>query len=187
MIKSKYKILGIDISKASTGWSIVNVDGDKIELEDYGSIPTGRMKSGEALEVIERSIDDIIKKFDVDYASIEQMFVGSNRNTGIKLAYAHGVVQLVLHKNKVPHCYYSVMTLKSKTLGGIKTKKEDGTTKSGDEMKDEVSLKIREIFGDKSFIKEYNNDVTDSISAAYTFFLMEGKEVEKAKKGKVKK
>jgi Holliday junction resolvasome RuvABC endonuclease subunit len=59
--------------------------------------------------------------------------------------------------------------MKSCILGGIKTKKEDGTKKTGDEMKKEVADKIIEIFGINNFTKPFTNDVTDAISAAVTF------------------
>ena len=48
-------------------------------------------------------------------------------------------------------------------------------------MKQEVQDKIIDIFGKENFIEEYNNDVTDSISAAYTYILMDGKPIETKK------
>lgn len=186
-LPSKYKVLGIDISKTSTGWSIVEVNNEKLRLVDYGFIPTKNLNHGEALIAIEKKIDLVIHQYSPDYSAIEQMFVGRNPSTGMTLAQAHGVVLLVCAKKKVPVNYYAVMTLKSKVLGGIKTKKEDGTKKTGDEMKAEVSRKIVDIFGVNSFYKEFNDDVTDSISACYTFFVMDGKEIEKKKKTRKKK
>lgn len=182
----KYRVLGIDISKSSTGWSVVEVTGDKLKLISYGYIPTKKMEHGEALIAIEKEIDSVIKRSNINFVAIEQMFVGKNPLTGMVLARAHGVVMLVCAKHKKPVNYYSVMTAKSQTLGGIKTKKEDGTKKTGDEMKAEVSSKIIEIFGKNSFINDYNEDVTDSISIAYTFYKMDGKEIEKQKKKKVR-
>ena len=54
-------------------------------------------------------------------------------------------------------------------------------------MKQEVQDKVIEIFGKENFIKEYNDDVTDSISAAYTYILMDGNPVEKQKKKRKKR
>ena len=42
--------------------------------------------------------------------------------------------------------------------------------------------KIIDVFGKNNFVEPYNEDVTDSISAAYTYILMDGKVVEKTKK-----
>lgn len=186
-MENQYRIIGVDISRSSTGWSIVDFDNGNLKLVDYGYIPTTKLSEAESLILIEKRISQIVEKYKPNYSAIEQMFVGKNAGTGMTLARVHGVVLLILAKNKIPYNYYSVMTLKSKVLGGVKTKKDDGTKKTGDEMKAEVSRKIIEVFGSNSFIKEYNNDVTDSISAAYTFILMDGKEIEKAKKIKKKK
>ena len=49
-------------------------------------------------------------------------------------------------------------------------------------MKQEVQNKIIDVFGKNNFVEPYNEDVTDSISAAYTYILMDGKVVEKTKK-----
>ena len=66
-------------------------------------------------------------------------------------------------------------------LGGISVKKEDGTKKNSKEMKQEVQNKIIDIFGKDNFSEPCNDDITDSISAAYTYILMDGKPVEKKK------
>lgn len=189
--KKVFKVLGLDISRVSTGWSIIEVDNTKddykLKLISYGFIPTNKLTHDEALILIEKKIEVIVTSYKPSYCSIEQMFVGKNASTSMTLARVHGVALLVLAKQKIPYTYYSVMTLKSKVTGGIKTKKEDGTKKTGDEMKEEVSKKIIEIFGVESFTKAFNNDVTDSISAAYTFMLLDGQEIEKKKKTKPKK
>jgi Holliday junction resolvasome, endonuclease subunit len=179
-------ILGIDISKVSTGWSIIKVIDNELKLIDYGYIPTEKLNHSDSLIKIDEKITQVIEKYKPNYASIEQMFVGKNAGTGMTLANAHGVVLLALAKKNIPHRYYSIMTIKSKTLGGIKTKKEDGSKKNGLEMKKEVERKIIEIFGVNSFTKEFNNDITDSISAAYTLYLMNGQEIEKKSKTKRK-
>lgn len=187
-LPSHYRIFGLDLSLSSTGWSIVEVDERngkrELKLLDYGFISTAKLDHYEALLLIDKKLSWVISKYSPNFAAIEQMFVGKNRDTAIKLGHIHGVATLLLAKNDIPSCYYAVMTLKSKVTGGIKIKKDDGTKKTGDEMKDEVKRKIIEIFGVNSFVKEFNNDVTDSISAAYTFILMDGKEIEKAKKVK---
>ena len=79
------------------------------------------------------------------------------------------------------------MTMKSKTLNGVKLKKEDGSKKTGEELKIEVSNKVKEIFKNTSNLgSEITLDETDSISAGVTFILMDGQEVKKEKKAKKK-
>lgn len=184
-LPTDYVLLGLDLSLSSTGWSVVKVTNtNELRLLDYGFIPTKDLTHAEALVTIEKRLTRVIEKYSPSFAAIEQMFVGKNRDTAIKLGHIHGVAALLLARNEIPSNYYAVMTMKSKTLNGVKTKKEDGTKKTGDEMKEEVKRKIIEVFGANSFVKVFNNDVTDSISAAYTFVLMDGKEIEKTKKSK---
>lgn len=179
-------ILGLDISTKNTGWSIVKYSEKKSELLAYGDIPRFKMSMDEVLVNFEKEMYKIIEEWNPDVISAEAPFVGSNRQTIEKLCFVHGVAQLIAKKEKIPVTYYSVMTLKSKVLGGIKAKKEDGTKKTGAEMKQEVQDKVIEIFGEENFTKEYNDDITDSISAAYTYIVMDGQPVEKKKKTRKK-
>ena len=79
------------------------------------------------------------------------------------------------------------MTLKSQTLEGITLKKEDGTRKTGDELKEEVAEKIFEIFGKEQFIKPFKTDETDAASAAYVYMKLKGLDIIKENKKKRKK
>lgn len=138
----------------------------------------------EVLVNYERVLGELLRDLRPDFIAAEQMFVSINRLTAMRLAQVHGVMLLTAKKVDVPVTYYSVMTLKSKVLGGIKAKNDDGSKKSGAQMKLEVQAKVVEILGEHLFIKEYNDDVTDSMSAAITFFMMDGLEVAKKVKSK---
>ena len=105
----------------------------------------------------------------------------------MRLSRMHDVLMLVAAKHNLKITYYSVMTLKSKTLGKITTKKADGTKKTGEEMKKEVAAKVMEIFKDDLYNKTPTLDETDSMSALVTFILMGGEEIEKKKKKRGKK
>lgn len=193
-LKDEYIILAIDPSLKQTGWSVLkisneqplNFDNKHIELLDYGIIPTHTLSHGKALMYFEKIISTNIINYKPDYVCAESPFVGNNRDTIQKLAHIHGVMQLTCAKAQLDIVYFSVMTAKSQTLDGIKTKFDDGTKKTGDEMKQEVADKVVDILGEKSFFKEYNLDVTDSISLAITFVKLEGKPPVKAKKTKKK-
>jgi Holliday junction resolvasome RuvABC endonuclease subunit len=197
-LKDEYIIAAIDPSLKCTGYSILKVCFSQeanwhnkcIKLIDYGIIPTHNQAHGQQLISFEKTITEVIDKYKPDYVTSEAPFAGKNRDTIQKLAHIHGILQLVCAKINLDIVYYSVMTAKSQTLGGIKTKKEDGTKKTGDEMKAEVCAKVEEILGKESFFKEYNFDVTDSISMGLCFVAMNGKttkEIEKEKNDLKKK
>ena len=182
MIEENQIILGLDISTKNTGWSVVKHTKNKPILLKYGDIPRGKMSIQEVLVNFEKELQNIINTYKPNTFSVEAPFVGLNKQTIEKLCFVHGVMLLIAEKNKIPVTYYPVMTLKSKVLGGISVKKEDGTKKNSKEMKQEVQNKIIDIFGKEKFIESYNDDITDSISAAYTYILMDGKPVEKKKR-----
>lgn len=194
ILKDNYILLAIDPSYKQTGWAVLevtdkepfNFENKNVRLIDYGIIPTNLADIGKSLMYIEKVITDIVKQYKPDYASSEQMFMGSNRVTGMRLANVHGVLQLILAKVFVPISYFAVMTAKSAVLGGIKSKNADGTKKTGDQMKQEIADKIFLIFGKSVFTKEYTLDVTDAISMGLTFIKLEGEPPKKVKKVKKK-
>lgn len=181
MIEENQIILGLDISTKNTGWSVIKYTKNKPVLLKYGDIPRNKMSIQEVLVNFESKLQNVIHEYKPDAFSVEAPFVGLNKQTIEKLCFVHGVMLLTAQKNNIPVTYYSVMTLKSKVLCGISVKKTDGTKKTSKEMKKEVQNKIIDVFGKDSFTEPYNDDITDSISAAYTYVLMDGKPVEKKK------
>lgn len=194
-LKDDYILLTLDPSYKCTGWSIIKVKEDEcgnlnnkhVELLDYGIIPTNLSDIGKSLMYIEKVVTDIINKYNPDYVTSEQMFGGSNRQTAMRLAQVHGVLLLICAKFGLPITYFSVMTAKSVVTGGIKTKKDDGTKKTGDEMKLEIADIIFNIFDKSTFTKEWTYDVTDAISIGITFIKLEGQPPSKKKKTAKKK
>lgn len=186
MLPMKYRVLGLDLSLKCAGWSIVDVNGDKLKLVDYGYIDTSGFEGhGKALIYIEKVLQKVMNQYSPNYTAIEQMFVSSNRDTAMKLSQVHGIALLLCAKQDIPVTYYAVMTAKSVSLDGtLKLVKEDKTRKTGEELKEEVKRKMIEVFGINSFMKEFNNDVTDAISMAYTFYKMGGTTPEKPPKKK---
>ena len=182
MIEENTIILGLDISTKNTGWSVIKYTKNKPILLKYGDIPRHKMTINETLVNFETQLQNVIDEYKPDAMSVEAPFVGLNKQTIEKLCFVHGIMLLTAQKNKIPVTYYSVMTLKSKVLGGMSIKNADGTKKNSKEMKQEVQNKIIAIFGKDNFKEPYNDDITDSISAAYTYILMDGKPIEKTKK-----
>jgi Holliday junction resolvasome RuvABC endonuclease subunit len=194
-LKDEYILMCVDPSLKQTGWAIIKVTNNEpynysnknLQLLDYGIIPTHNIAHGQALIYFEKIISEQVDKYKPDYVTSEQMFAGNNRVTAMRLANIHGILQLVCAKANLDIVYYSVMTAKSQTLNGIITKKQDGTKKTGDEMKEEVAEEILRILGKDAFFKEYTLDVTDSISMGITFIKLDGEQIQKPKKKKKSK
>lgn len=180
-------IMGLDPSLNCLGWFIF--DSEKMLILDYGFIPNKGLEENEKIVKIYNKLSNILKQYKIDAVGIEEEFSSKNPSTLKKLSHVHGSIILLLSQYNIPYTYYSVMTIKSQVLGGMKTKKEDGTKKSGDEMKEEVAAKVFEVFGKQNFYKEYTNDVTDAASVGLCYKMTDGvnpaverKEKEKAAK-----
>ena len=119
----------------------------------------------------------MVKQYKPEHIAAEQMFHGKNSQTGIVLAGIHAIMKLVAAKGNIDVTYYSIMTMKSTALNGMKLKKADGTRKTGEEMKREVMDAVLDIFSKQTFYKDYTDDVSDAISAGITYVRHDGQGV----------
>jgi Holliday junction resolvasome RuvABC endonuclease subunit len=177
-------ILGLDISLNRTGYFVF--ESDTMEVLDYGGIPNEGAEEDKLLNIY-TIIKDIVEKWKPEGCGIEKEFASRNPDVLMKLSHCHGCCLIILAQNKIRYTYYPVMTLKSETLDELKLKKEDGTRKTGDELKEEVAEKIFDIFGKDQFIKPFKTDETDAASAAYVYYKLNGEDIVKKKKEAKKK
>lgn len=120
------KILGIDPGMAIVGYSIVDYDGNNIELEHSGSIqtPKGERESARLLEIF-NDMTSIVEKYKPDVCAIEKLFFFRNQTTVMPVAHARGVILTVLEKFGIPIYEYTPMEIKQILTGyGRASKKE---------------------------------------------------------------
>ena len=182
----KCRLLCLDNSRYCTGWAVMDIDtstdnkeySEGMNIVDYGYIDTHSIREeGKTLIYIEQRFASLVKQYKPEHIAAEQMFHGKNSQTGIVLAGIHAIMKLVAAKGNIDVTYYSIMTMKSTTLNGMKLKKADGTRKTGEEMKREVMDAVLDIFGKQTFYKDYTDDVTDAISAGITYVRHDGQGV----------
>ena len=120
------KILGIDPGMAIVGYSIVDFDGNNINLLNSGSIQTEKGKSDASrLHEIFQDISQIIEKYNPDIASMEKLFYFKNQTTIMPVAEARGVILMALEKYGVKTYEYTPMEVKQVLTGfGRASKKE---------------------------------------------------------------
>lgn len=123
---SNMKILGIDPGMAIVGYSIVDFDGNNINLLKSGSIQTEKGKSDASrLYEIFQDISQIIEKYNPDIASMEKLFYFKNQTTIMPVAEARGVILMALEKYGVKTYEYTPMEVKQVLTGfGRASKKE---------------------------------------------------------------
>ena len=155
------KILGLDISLNCTGLSIYE-DG---KIIFYNTIEHPRKTSFEdKLIRIGNYIEKLLDTYQVDIASIEQVFMGYQGDTSLKLSKVHGVMIRELDRHHIKYIYYTATEIKKAVLGKIPT------AKKGEKKIDTKALVAAEVF--KLFPEiptTVKNDVTDATAAIVTY------------------
>jgi crossover junction endodeoxyribonuclease RuvC len=107
-------ILGIDPGIADTGYGVINKDDrGKMICLDYGSIKTPAHENlAIRLETLNKTLDEIIKKYKPDLVAIEQLFFCKNVKTALVVGHARGVIMFTVQKNKIPIVEYTPLQIK---------------------------------------------------------------------------
>jgi crossover junction endodeoxyribonuclease RuvC len=95
-------ILGIDPGIADTGFGVIEKDKDDLACIHYGSIKTkANIDLPLRLEIINKELNKIIKKYKPDLIAVEQLFFCKNVKTALVVGQARGVVLLTARQNKI--------------------------------------------------------------------------------------
>lgn len=147
------RILGIDPGIAIIGYSIIDVNGDTIDLVTSGSIQTEKnISEAKRMNEIYDDLCYLIDKYKPSDASIEKLFFFKNQKTVMAVAQTRGVILLALEKFNIKIHEYTPIEVKQ-TLTGY-----------GRASKDEVANYVKLIFKDKELPKL--DDTIDSIAIA---------------------
>lgn len=108
------KILGIDPGTKTTGWGIIEKNGNLLKLIDLGAIsPPYSFSLHMRYFIIFEEIEKIIKKYNPSAISIETQFVKKNVQIAIKLGMARGSCIIAAAKNSIPIFEYAPKLAKS--------------------------------------------------------------------------
>ncbi len=120
------KVLGIDPGTATTGWSVLELTENRLEIHGYGSIITPKnVDLASRLEAIYIEINDVIKNFEPDTGAIEILYFSKNVKTGMAVSHARGVLLLALKQNNIPITEFTPNQIKLAITGyGKATKKQ---------------------------------------------------------------
>ena len=73
------RILGLDPSLSSTGWGIIEINANRLQYIADGFIPTNpKLPIEERLNIIFRTLCEVIETYKPQEASIEKTFLNSN-------------------------------------------------------------------------------------------------------------
>ncbi|MDO8668266.1 MAG: crossover junction endodeoxyribonuclease RuvC [bacterium] len=106
-------ILGIDPGIADTGFGVIKNENNKLTCLDYGSIKTSaKLNLSDRLEIINLELNKLIKKYQPNLISIEELFFCKNVKTALIVGQARGVIILTAKQNKVPIVEFTPLQVK---------------------------------------------------------------------------
>ena len=125
------RILGIDPGYAIIGFGIVDYQGSAFKTVEYGAILTqAEMDFSDRLAQIYEDMCALLTRYRPQAMAVEELFMGQNKTTGIKVAEARGVILLACRQHRVPVFEYTPLQVKSAVTGygkAVKTQVMDMT------------------------------------------------------------
>jgi crossover junction endodeoxyribonuclease RuvC len=146
------RVIGIDPGLRELGWAILDINGKKIKLRDFGVI-----QSQDNREIVERiweigkKIEEVFRIWKPDIVGIESVFVWKDPSASLKLGLIVGTCIEIARRRKVEVQIISPLYVKSKITGG-------------DQMADKEKVKKSVIRKLKKFEWKMNGKITQDIS-----------------------
>ena len=111
-------ILGIDPGLATVGYGVIEYDGVKITLIDYGTLETpAGLKLPERLDMLFDLMTELIDRFKPEEIAFEELFFAKNVKTGIAVAHARGVLVAAAYKKVKKLFEYTPLQVKQAVVG----------------------------------------------------------------------
>ena len=112
------RILGIDPGIATVGFAIVESQKLSCNLINCGVISTpAHTPLSDRLLQIHEDLLSLLKTFNPDCVSIEELFFNTNITTGISVAHGRGVILLACREYGVPVYEYTPLQVKQSVVG----------------------------------------------------------------------
>ena len=153
-------ILGIDPGTAVTGYGVVaKASGSAVSLVECGVV---RTSSGEALAVrireIYQEIAALISRHEPTVVVVEDVFLGKNVKSALKLGHARGAILLAAALSEIPIAEYSPREIKKAVVG------------NGNATKDQVGFMVQQQLRLKA--PPSPADASDGVAAALCHCVM---------------
>ena len=111
-------ILGIDPGFARLGYGVIDYTNGKYKVLEYGTISTpAHTELAERLKKINYDLNEVIGKYKIEAASIEELFFNTNSKTAIHVAEARGVILYTLSASNIQIFEYTPLQVKQALVG----------------------------------------------------------------------
>lgn len=144
-------ILGIDPGSRITGYGLINANGNRLEFVHCGCIRTEGDALPQRLQQIFSELTQVIQQYCPQQAAIEQVFVGRNAGSALKLGQARGSAMVACLAQGLEVAEYSARQVKQALVG------------RGAAEKQQVQHMVRALLGISGRIQE---DAADSLAVA---------------------
>lgn len=111
-------VLGIDPGFGRVGYGVIQYVKNKYKVLEYGCITTpANSDFPKRLQKIEMDLLEVISRYKIDAASIEELYFNTNSKTAIKVAEARGVILNTLEKSGIEIFEYTPLQAKLAIVG----------------------------------------------------------------------
>jgi crossover junction endodeoxyribonuclease RuvC len=112
------RVLGIDPGSETTGWGVIEGDGPRYQVLEYGAIRlNGGQKFSARLLNIYNGIEEVIARHNPGVCAIEDGFLATNVKVTLKLGQVRGVAMLAAERAGLEICEYSPRLVKQTVVG----------------------------------------------------------------------
>ena len=148
-------ILGIDPGLARLGYGVIEVEGDRRRVIQYGMLTTpAGQPMPQRLQSLFRGMNQLMDIYQPDEVAFEELFFSKNITTGMAVSMARGVA-LVAVVERTPNLYeYTPMQIKQAVTG------------YGGADKHQVQMMVKMLLNMKEIAKP--DDAADALAVALT-------------------
>ncbi|MBS0609024.1 MAG: crossover junction endodeoxyribonuclease RuvC [Proteobacteria bacterium] len=114
------RILGIDPGLQTTGFGVVDVDGQRLAYVASGTIRTTALALGDLpgrLKILFDGISEVAQRYQPDAAAVEIVFVNVNPQSTLLLGQARGAAITALVNASMPVAEYTALQMKKAVVG----------------------------------------------------------------------
>ena len=111
--------IGIDPGLRTTGFGVVDVEGQKLTYIASGTIESGDPNQGLPIRlgILYAGIKEVLASYQPEAAAIEEVFLNVNPRSTLMLGQARGAIIAALVSEKLPVSEYSALRVKQSIVG----------------------------------------------------------------------
>jgi crossover junction endodeoxyribonuclease RuvC len=121
------RILGIDPGLQTTGFGVIDADGPRLAYVASGTIRTAAVARGDLpgrLKVIFEGVCEVARRYEVQCAAVEIVFVNVNPQSTLLLGQARGAALAALVSCALPVAEYTALQMKKAVAGHGQARKD---------------------------------------------------------------